>query len=88
MPSVIQYATTQSFAGQRASLKRAVVCILIREDQLMPGEIVAISEEKDQPVIQAGDGSSFRGVLDFFECKTLDDLEKMPCSSWTWPPRV
>lgn len=63
MSRVSQYATKQPFAGQRASLKRAVVCVLHSPNYLMPGEIVAIDSDADKPVIQAGDGSSFRGTL-------------------------
>lgn len=83
-----QYATRQPFAGQRASIGRAVLCVLHNRDTLLPGTIVAIAENDDKPVIQAGDGSSFRGTLNFFPTRTVEDLDCMPTSSWTWPPVV
>lgn len=88
MSKIKQYATTQPFAGQRASVARAVLVCLTSGEFIMPGTIVAIDVEKDEPVIQAGDGSSYRGRLEFFDAKTVEDLERMPRGSWCWPPRV
>lgn len=88
MSKASQYATKQQFGGQRVSLKRAVLVVLHDPNQLLSGEVVEIDTVLDAPILQVGDGSSFRGMLKFFECRTIEDLERMPTSSWTWPPRV
>lgn len=83
-----QYVTNQSFGGQRVSLKRAVLVVLHDPKLLLSGEVVEIDTVLDAPVIQAGDGSTFRGMLKFYPTKTIEDLDRMPTSSWTWPPVV
>ena len=81
------YATKKTFAGQRASLTRAVVIKI--NNAPFAGTIIAV--DGDTPIFSMNpippSGNAIHS-LTFYDAKTESDLESMPNDSWTWPPRV
>jgi hypothetical protein len=83
-----EYATKQTFDGQRASLTRRVI-VKPSESVIVVGDIFGIDVERDEPDIAVfGSDHDFRGKLRFHSTKTEADLDAMPSGTWTWPPRV
>jgi hypothetical protein len=81
------YATKTAFAGQRASLTRAVVIKI--DGALFAATIGAIDDDRPSFVtVPHLPNSRAIRALEFFDAKTEADLERMPDNTWTWPPRV
>ncbi len=81
------YATKEKFAGQRASLTRAVVIKV--DGALFAATTVAIDDDRPTFALvpHLPNGRAIL-ALAFFDAKTEDDLERMPNNVWSWPPRV
>lgn len=99
-----KYATNQSFGGQRASLKRAVV---VAQEELedggggvakwtgntsiVAGEVGEIHGPTDLPVIYACNGEIYHPEeqsLEFVATSTEAEVEALKPGQWTWPVRI
>ena len=79
-----QYESKSLFAGQRASVGRAVT---IKVDAgIRSGAIDGISDDDEISIHSPGDATPRRGLL-FVATKTPADVLSMPSASWTWPPK-
>lgn len=86
-----KYATTQTFAGQRASVGRIVVAG--SSNGPCAGIISSIGDD-DQVRLVAADivlVAPYHGAtrrLDFKDCRTESDVNALSEYEWTWPVRV
>lgn len=83
------YASTKTFAGQRASLGRVAILHAADDDPIEPGVITQIDEQEKEAltITSSFDGRDHVGFA-FVETRTEEEVEKLPANSWTWPVRV
>jgi hypothetical protein len=93
-----QFATSEKFAGQRASVGRIVA--VKYDGDVMAGIVVAISSGGARPIVrmfsdQSPDarhdsafGFSAPFNVPFHDVKSESDIETAPERCWFWPPRV
>jgi hypothetical protein len=83
MSNAVQYATQTKYAGQVASVCRAVAVKLggrVRSgviDEIQNGEPLIALSSGGTPMVYAFEGTS-----------SAADVGAMPDGSWTWPPRA